>query len=223
MERSRCEDGTRYFNIVSHGPRTITELRPVAATHLRAYTNPSGGYAFTTYDQAPVHTGPLTVTDVLMANLLSLRLGAPAVIPLFATGNTPQARLRLALDATLSAARGLPPLEDCDDHQVEMPTLRYANELAPGSFPGAKKSPWTAVHVSKVLHRLVRNVPIIDSSVKRFYATTYAGTVRRRLRDDLIKNREWLIPLAHAYPVRSEPMPLTRVADILIWMDARHH
>jgi hypothetical protein len=45
-----------------------------------------------------------------MANLLSLKLGWRDVTPLFAAGNTPPVRLRQALDAALTEARGLPAL-----------------------------------------------------------------------------------------------------------------
>jgi hypothetical protein len=57
--------------------------------------------------------------------------------------------------------------------------------------------------------------------VKRFYATSYAGDVRKRMRVDLVRNRRWLEDLTPAYPVLGKPMPLTRAADILIWMDGR--
>jgi hypothetical protein len=64
-----------------------------------------------------------------------------------------------------------------------MPALRRANELASATtFPGMKRQ----VTVSKVLHRLARNV-----------------------RTDLGRNRRWLEDLTLAYPVRGAPMPLT--------------
>jgi hypothetical protein len=202
--------------------RSLAELRPVADRHLDAYTDPAGPYAFVAYDLAAVHDGPLTASDVLLANLLGLRLGWRDVVPLFAENDSAPGRLRLALDAALASARGLPPLEDCDDMQVAMPALRAVNELAYlTSFPGRSKRPWTAVTVSKVLHRLSRNVPLVDSTVKRFYGSQWAGTLRRALRDDLDQNRGWLGEFAAQHVVRGEPMPLTRAADILIWMDAK--
>ena len=103
-----------------------------------------------------------------------------------------------------------------------MPALRRANELARETmFPGTKRQAWTEVTVSKVLHRLARNVPLVDSRVKRFYATSYAGDLRKLLHADLVRNRAWLEDLTPAYPIRGEPMPLTRASDILIWMDGR--
>jgi hypothetical protein len=100
-----------------------------------------------------------------------------------------------------------------------MPMLRAANEAAAAAprYPGKPNSPWTIVSVSKVLHRLAPTVPIIDSRVKAFYGTNWAGRIRRRMRDDLRENREWMAELAPRFPVRGAPMPLTRMADILIW------
>lgn len=202
--------------------RSLAELRSVAEKYLCSYTDPADLYAFVTYDLADVHDGPLTASDVLMANLLGLRLGWRDVVPLFAEGDSAPCRLRLALDAALAEARDLPPLEDCDDIQVAMPALRAANELAyQTAFPGRSRRMWTAVTVSKVLHRLSRNVPLVDSSVKKFYGSQWAGPVRRAMRDDLDRNRGWLAELAARHQIRGNPMPLTRAADILIWMDAK--
>jgi hypothetical protein len=164
-------------------PRSIGEFDgdPRTRRYLDLYTNPSGHYAFNTYDQAAVHDGPLTAADVLMANLLSLHLGWQDVTPLFATGNAQGlAGLRVALDGALVEARRLPPLECCTEEQVAMPALRRANETTRAVRPyrsGMRRS-WTIVTVSKVLHRLSPNVPIIDSHVKRFYASGWAGQIR---------------------------------------------
>jgi hypothetical protein len=206
----------------ARSPRSIAELRDVAVAHLDKFTDRSGLFAFLTYDQADVHGGPITAADVLMANLLGLKLGWRDVVPLFADDDSPPARLRQALDAALDEARALPDLEACDEAQAEMPALRRANELARATaFPDKERRAWTEVTVSKVLHRLARNVPLVDSRVKRFYATRYAGEVRELMRADLVLNRGWLDDLTPAYPVRGEPMPLTRAADILIWVDGR--
>jgi hypothetical protein len=109
--------------------------------YLGNFTDPSQHYAFTTYDQAPVHGGPLTVADVLLANLLSLRLGWHDVIPLFAAASTPATELRRALDAALGEARSLPPLEDCDDTQVTMPMLARTNEISGLALADRKPNP----------------------------------------------------------------------------------
>ena len=102
-----------------------------------------------------------------------------------------------------------------------MPALRRANETTKtvGTYRSGKPRSWTIVTVSKVLHRLSPNIPIIDSHVKRFYATTWAGKIRSRMRVDLVRNRAWMAPIVREYPVRGQPLPLTRMADILIWMD----
>ena len=193
---------------------SLEELRADSERHLTQFTDPVAHYAFRTYDQSSVHSGPLTVADVLMANLLSLKLSWREVTPLFADGDTPHTQLRARLDEALTECRTLPPLEECTDDQVEMRALRTANE-ATDSVDN-----WTAVTVSKVLHRLVPVVPLIDSRVKAFFGTKSAGEVRRRMRDDLRANAAWLAPLAARYPVRGQPLALTRVADILIWMGA---
>ncbi|GAA0739591.1 hypothetical protein GCM10010199_63710 [Dactylosporangium roseum] len=194
-----------------------------ASAYLNAYTDPAGCFAFTTYDQAAIHDGPITAADILMANLLSLRLGWSDVTPLFSAAESRFSVLRQALDDALDEVRHLPGLEDCDDVQIAMPALDNANQTARAMQPYNPKRhrTWTEVTVSKVLHRLAPVVPIIDSSVKAFYATAVPGRVRQRMRDDLCANRDWMIELAKSHPVREHPMPLTRVADILIWMDSR--
>jgi hypothetical protein len=202
-------------------PRSLSELRSCAAEYLNEFTDPSKHYAFATYDQAAMHDGPLTAADILMANLLSLQLGWRDVIPLFADKDTPETALRRALDAALKEARSLPALEDCDDVQVEMPALASANEMAGLAFNERKPKRWTAVTVSKVLHRLARNVPLIDSKVRKFYRLTWPLDIRKELRNDIQRNRIWLEDIASHYPVHGDPMPLTRVGDILIWMSQR--
>ncbi len=67
----------------------------------------------------------------------------------------------------------------------------------------------------------VANVPLIDSTVCRFYGAANPTAIRQHLRQDIIDNKDWLDPLSGAFLVRREPMPLLRVADILIWMAAR--
>jgi hypothetical protein len=194
--------------------RSIGEFEgdPRARRYLDRYTDPSRHYAFKTYDQAAVHVGPLSAADVLMANLLSLRLGWQDVTPLFANGSEQRfVALQVALDDALAEARQLPALEDCTVEEVAMPALRRANDTAKAVGPYRSGTPrsWTIVTVSKVLHRLSPNVPIIDSHVKRFYGTNWAGQIRSRMREDLIRNREWMIPIAQDYPVRGRPLPLT--------------
>ena len=85
--------------------RSIAELRHAAVAYLDEFTDPSGSFAFLTYDQADVHAGPITAADVVMANLLGLKLGGRDVIPLFADDGMPPAQLRRALDAALDEAR----------------------------------------------------------------------------------------------------------------------
>src|ERR1700735_4997740 len=124
--------------MTQRSPRSLSELRSCAADYMDKFADPSQFYAFATYDQAAVHEGPLTAADILMANLLSLRLGWRDVIPLFADGNTPETTLRHALDVALNEARALPVLEECDDFQIKMPALAAANELTELAFKWRK-------------------------------------------------------------------------------------
>jgi hypothetical protein len=188
-------------------------------TYLDHYTDPARPYAYATYDQAPAHDGPVTATDVLMVNLLSLRFSWREVLPLFTTLDDQYTRLRHMLDEALDAARALPPLHECTPEQAAMPALHAVNIYARGIRPpGGGNNLWGRVAVSKVLHRLSPNIPLVDSRVLTFYATHKAYDVRQQMRADLVANREWMAELAPRYPVRGEPMPLTRMADILIWM-----
>ena len=73
-----------------------------------------------------------------------------------------------------------------------MPSLARANEIAYAAGPYYPRRPrsWTSVTVSKVLHRLSPNIPIIDSRVKRFYGTNGARDVRIRMNADLATSAE---------------------------------
>lgn len=194
------------------------QFRSRAASYLDHYTDPLRPYAYATYDQAPIHDGPVTASDVLMVNLLSLSFTWREVLPLFTAADDQYTRLRRMLDAALDEARALPALEDCTEEQASMPALRDVNEYAMRIRPTSGRNLWGRVAVSKVLHRLSPNIPLVDSRVLTFYATAYAGDVRQLMRADIIANREWMTELAPRYPVRGAPMPLTRMADILIWM-----
>jgi hypothetical protein len=82
--RVTCMTDTRQATPMSQ--RSISEFRsdPRLRDFLNTYTHPDGEYAFATYDQSAIHDGPLTAADILMANLLSLRLTWQDVTPLFA-------------------------------------------------------------------------------------------------------------------------------------------
>lgn len=83
-----------------------------ADERLERYTDPAGHFAFATYDCLYGPDQALTPADVLMANLLSLRLGWQEVIPLFAEGDGPPQRLRRALDRALVDLADKPNFED---------------------------------------------------------------------------------------------------------------
>jgi hypothetical protein len=60
---------------------TPTRLEPDAEHYLTEYTDHRQRYASATYDQAPVHDGLVTGSDVLMVNLRSLLVPAALDLP----------------------------------------------------------------------------------------------------------------------------------------------
>ena len=90
--------------------RSLAELQPKAKSLLDAYMDPRSDYSFTTYDVRPLNmSDALQPEDILVANLLSLRLTAKHVVPLFAatksSEETGPGALRRALDDALVALR----------------------------------------------------------------------------------------------------------------------
>jgi hypothetical protein len=196
--------------------RTLRELREDAEKVLAEYTDPSSHYAFHTYDRLGDPAAPLEPQDVLLANLLSLRLGWREVIPLFADGDGDPQALRSALDEALIRLRRAESFEDhpsLDALEETVVPLANANTAA---IPVTK---WTHVTVSKVLHRrLPHIVPIIDSRVRAFYGARRPSSVRKALWEDLRENRDWLA--AEAARIRTPDnrrLSLLRASDILIW------
>ena len=199
--------------------QTFRDFEPHAKRYLDRYTDPALPYAYSTYDQQPTQNGPVSAADVLMVNLLSLSFTWHEVLPLFTTRDDQYTRLRRMLDTALEQARTLPELSECTEDQAKMPALRAVNEFALKIRPpDGRRNLWGLVAVSKVLHRLSPNIPLVDSRVLAYYATRNAGDVREQMRSDLVANQDWMARLAPNYPVRGGPMPLTRMADILIWM-----
>ncbi|WP_426303158.1 DUF6308 family protein [Arthrobacter sp. R-11] len=177
-------------------------------------------YAFNTYDHRGEINALLSPSDVLMANLLSLRLSAPDVIPLFNDGDGPAQRLRNAIDQALVELRDVDSFESYPD----ISRLEEATEsLAAANRAALEVKGWTAVTVSKVLHRRRPHiVPLIDSRVFSFYGTKYPSEVRACLWEDIRANTDWLTPLAAATVTPDgEQLTLLRLADILIWTPER--
>lgn len=190
--------------------------RTIARDLVDRYTSPSGHFAFATYDHWYGYDGPLTPADVLLANLLSLRLTWREVIPLFAAGHGDAQALRAALDnalVSLAPARALSDHSSVQDLEDTVRSLVAANEAAE-AVPG-----WTYVTVSKVLHRRRPHiVPLIDSRVRAFYGARRPANIRRALYDDLQDNRSWMADLADGRKTPDgRPLTLLRLADILIW------
>jgi hypothetical protein len=78
---------------------------------------------------------------------------------------------------------------------------------------------WTAVTVSKVLHRRRPHiVPLLDSLVYEFYGTKHPRPVRKALWEDIRENAGWLADLAATRTTPDgRPPSILRLADILIW------
>lgn len=200
--------------------RSLGSLKGSAQEKLERYTSQTLGYAFNTYDCLGEVNTPISPADVLMANLLSLKLSAPDVIPLFAEGNGPAQRLRKALDKALIDLRDADNLESYE----HVSQLECAVEsLAAANSAALDVRGWTAITVSKVLHRRRPHiVPLIDSRVYDFYGTKYPAEVRASLREDIRANSHWLTDLAGT-TVTPDGRPLSplRLADILIWTPAQ--
>jgi hypothetical protein len=199
-------------------PRSLASLKPTAADILAKYTDPALHYAFLTYDRQGDVDEPLSPADVLSANLLSLKLGWKEVIPLFASGDGPEQRLRLALDRALKDLRDAKPLESyesVDALEAAVASLTKANAAT------VKVRNWTPVTVSKVLHRrLPQIVPINDSRVRKFYDVKMkeSGKLRASLWRDIRENEDWMRPLASTTTTPDgRPLSLLRLADVLIW------
>lgn len=202
--------------------RKLSELRVSAEETVLAYVSPGAHFAFTTYDVLGDALGPLSPADVLMANLLSLKLGWQEVVPLFAEGEGPAQELRKKLDTALSDLAETKPFEDFDsleELEESVASLSAANAAS-------KNVPqWTPTTVSKVLHRRRPHiVPLNDSYVRGFYCVrdTESRLLRRALWNDLRENREWMSDLAsNIRTTDGRTLTLLRLADILIWMEMR--
>lgn len=195
---------------------SLSSVKSAAQDKLDRYTSKMSWYAFNTYDHQGQWDAPLTPCDVLMANLLSLRLSAREVIPLFMDGKGPAQDLRAALNTALEGLRGTHAFESYDDLAV----LEQAVEaLAAANTAALQVEGWTAVTVSKVLHRRRPHiVPLIDSKVRKFYGARRPESVRRALWEDLRENADWLEKLAATKKTPDgRPLSLLRLADILIW------
>ncbi len=194
----------------------LASLRSTAQGKLERYTSTNLGYAFNTYDHLGEIDAPLSPADVLMANLLSLQLSARDVIPLFTDGDGPPQQLRKALDTALLELRDAKSFESYDD----LSELEQAIEsLAAANSAAIPVKWWTAITVSKVLHRRRPHiVPLIDRRVYDFYGTRRPSVVRRAFWEDLRENAKWLAELAATQQTPDgRPLSVLRLADILIW------
>lgn len=202
--------------------RKLSELRVTSGEVVARYTSPSSHYSFATYDVLMDPHSPISPADVLMANLLSLKLGWQEVVPLFAEGIGPAQELRQKLDTALTELAETPSFEDFDsieDMEASVASLAEANAATAGVLN------WTPTTVSKVLHRRRPHiVPLNDSYVRRFYSVkdTESRLLREALWRDLRENKDWMSEVASQVRTSDgRTLSLLRLADILIWMDMR--
>lgn len=203
--------------------RSLENLESKARPFLKSYMDPRSDYSFTTYDVCPQNTSDsLRPEDLLVANLLSLRLTAKHVVPLFAAtesseGAGPGAPRR-ALDEVLVALRPAAAFKSFSSAEAMQDALEL---LAKANRATRSVRGWTPVAVSKVLHRHdPQVVPIVDSRVRDFYseAKGQEHELRARMWTDIRANIGWLSSLAAAHHTPDgRPVSVLRAADILIW------
>ncbi|MFE4956204.1 DUF6308 family protein [Streptomyces sp. NPDC056653] len=208
--------------------KSVGALRGCAEGHLRAYTDPRGPRAFTTYDRQgdPDRLSPL---DCLAPALLSVSIDYKQVVPLFRPDG-PGAEVLEAMQAVLAdKACVVADFVDVTLDPFEGPWSLVDRALvATGEAGGTGLRGLKAVAVTKILHRKRPHlVPIFDRSIYRFYLGekpvpgAYKNTPRRLwplLQTDLRSQREWISDLAA--PIRTpdgRPLSLLRAADIIIW------
>ncbi|GAB3477597.1 DUF6308 family protein [Amycolatopsis cihanbeyliensis] len=200
--------------------RSIADLRKCASAHLDTYVDPRAPFAFATYDQLYDFSGTLTAPDCLAANLLTLRLRHDHVIPLFQrdAGAGPRllAAMQRVLDATTPDEPAFAELDSIDEPPFRL--VRNANLLT------EEVPQWTAVTVSKVLHRLRPHlVPICDALVRRFYLADQTVTFYRALHDDVRANRDLLAAITRGRRTPDgRPLSELRALDIVIWHHERY-
>ena len=151
-----------------------------------------------------------------MANLLNLGMAGKWMTPLFAPGDGAPQRLLAALrhaDHELARSRAFEDYASVEDLERAVESLSVANAAA------EPVEHWTAVAVSKVLHRRRPHiVPLVDSRVYEFFDTSKPSVVRAALWGDIQENRDWLLELAQQYrTVDGDNLTLLRVVDIVIW------
>lgn len=183
------------------------------------YTDAAKHFAFRTYVVRPLNQGDsLRPEDILAVNLLSLRLTWREVTPLFSAGDGPPQQLLEALNAALVQMRKASAFES---YPSEADLAAAMEPIAAANRATRTVSGWTAVTVSKVLHRHAPHaVPIVDSRVRAFYGVRAGqeAELRQRLWRDIRENLVWMAPLAESPSTPDgRTLSVLRLADILIW------
>jgi len=113
------------------------------------------------------------------------------------------------------ALEGADPFETYEDlHELET----AVGSLAAANTAALDVRWWTAITVSKVLHRRRPHiVPLIDSRVYKFYGTKSPAAVRQALWEDIRENSGWMTELSSSTRTPDgRPLSLLRLDDILV-------
>jgi len=206
---------------------SISELAPCAVRHLREYTDPSGPFAFATYDVLG-DSSNLQPVDCLAPALLGAPVSSASAIAMRRPG-TPEADLWDAMCGLVTDPECA--TTDFIDTGLEGAAMhRLAEVIAKSKDTNGIK----AVKVSKILHRKLPDfVPIIDRHVYSFHTgltlppSPYDASVKRfwrALQPDLRKNRDWLFDLAAKISTPDgRRLGVLRAADIIVWHHVTQH
>ena len=159
---------------------------------------------------------PFTTYSVDVVVPAKSGINKTVIVSCIMDGDDSAQRLLQALNAALTELGNADAFETYDD----LPELECAiKSLAAANTAAIPVKWWTAVTVSKVLHRRRPHiVPLIDSRIKEFYGAKRPDSVRQALWEDIRENVDWLGELAATKRTPDgHRLSLLRLADILIW------
>lgn len=197
---------------------SVRMLEGGARDALAQYTDPSGPFAWWTYDRLG-DPHELTPLDCLAPALLDARLDRKTVVAMFANADTPEKRLLNKLQQVLDHPDSTTAhFEDLDLGDAANAWGAVNAALRASNYVASVKT----TKVTKVLHRKrPALVPIFDSKVAAFY-----GCTRRKpscfwpiIRGDLRETKELLDDVRSIHTTfDGRPMARLRALDIIVWM-----
>jgi hypothetical protein len=198
---------------------SVAELAICARGYLDDYCNSRSNFAFWTYDRWYGSPDTLTPLDCLAANLLSMRLGHRRIIPLFHETDSPETRLRAAMQDVLDATQA----QDVAFHKLST-TVEWPSSLVLAAVDAtADVYGWRGITVTKVLHRLRPHlVPLVDSVVQRFYGQLSFPGIFTAIHQDGVANGELLAELVDGRTTPDgRPLSRLRALDSVVWCHER--